>query len=75
MDLDVSKEEFLIKFGETLKRKRLEANLSYREFAQRCNVDFSDISKIEKGHINIKLSTVLELAKGLEIHPKEFFDY
>ena len=43
--------------------------------AQHCNIDYSDISKIEKGKINIQLLTVFELAKGLNIHPKELFDF
>lgn len=74
MDQEVSKEEFLKKFGEKLKNLRTEKKLSYRQLAQRCDIDYSHISKIEKGERNIQLSTVLELAKGLEINPKLFFE-
>jgi len=28
--------------------------------AQRCNIDYSDISKIEKGKVNIQVTTVVE---------------
>lgn len=75
MDIDTSKEEFLIVFGKNLKRLRLERKFSYRELAKRCDIDFSDISKTEKGERNIQLSTVLELAKGLEIEPHELFNF
>jgi len=43
--------------------------------AERCDVDSSDISKIEKGKVDIQLKTILELAKGLNKHPKELFDF
>ena len=49
--------------------------LSLRVLAQRCNLDFSDIGKYERGEINLQLSTVHELAEGLEVHPKELFDF
>ena len=75
MAKEISKEDFLKVFGNNLKETRLEKNLSYRQLAQRCDIDYSHISRIEKGEINIQLSTVLELAKGLEIHPQELFGF
>ena len=73
MDFDFTKEEFLKIFGRKVHSLRKEKKFSYRELAKRCDIDFSDISKIEKGERNIQLSTVLELAKGLEVHPQELF--
>jgi transcriptional regulator with XRE-family HTH domain len=67
------KNEFLHLFGKRLEYFRKEQNLSFRQLAQNCNLDHSDIRKIEKGKRNIQLSTILELAKGLGIHPKELF--
>ncbi len=74
MNIELSNEEFLIKFGERLKKLRIFKKLSYRQMAQRCDLDYSYISKIEKGQHNIQLTTVLELSKGLNILPKELFD-
>lgn len=71
----LTKEKFLILFGQQLKKLRKEKKLSYRELAQRCNVDFSDLSKIEKGQIKIQLPTIYELSVGLEVHPKDLFDF
>lgn len=68
-------ELFLKVFGKRVTELRKSKNLSYRKLAQRCNVDYSDISKIEKGLIKIQLPTILELAKGLEVHPKDLFDF
>ena len=66
---------FLKKFGKRVAELRKSKDLSYRKLAQRCNIDYSDISKIEKGLIKIQLPTILELAKGLEVHPKELFNF
>ncbi|WP_461790906.1 helix-turn-helix domain-containing protein [Pedobacter sp.] len=38
-------------------------------------INDSKISKIENGKFNIKLSTIIELAKGLGIEPKELLDF
>ncbi len=69
------KTEFQVIFGKHIEKLRTAQNLSYRQLAQRCDIDFSNISKIEKGEINIQLSTVLQLAKGLSVTPKELFDF
>lgn len=61
--------------GLQIEKFRKEKGLSYRQLAQRCDVDHSNISKIEKGEIDIRISTLLELSKGLEKHPKELLDF
>ncbi|RYZ83812.1 MAG: XRE family transcriptional regulator [Moraxellaceae bacterium] len=71
----MSKEEFLIEFGKQVEARRKALNLSYRQLAQRCDIDSSDISKIEKGQKRIQLTTVFEICKGLDIHPRELFDF
>lgn len=71
----MGKTKFLIDFGKQVEEKRKALNLSYRQLAQRCDVDYSDLSKIEKGQIKIRLTTVYELCKGLGIQPKDLFDF
>ncbi len=66
---------YIEKFGENVLKRRTELKLSYRQLAQKCDVDFSAISKIEKGQKSLEFHTIIELAKGLEIHPKELFDF
>tara|TARA_R110002050_G_scaffold54303_1_gene122899 strand:+ start:344 stop:625 length:282 start_codon:yes stop_codon:yes gene_type:complete len=75
MNEEADKDEFKKLFGENLKKIRKTKNLSFRKLAIRCNIDYSDISKIEKGKRNIQLSTIFELAKALSVHPKELFDF
>lgn len=71
---ELGKDEFKALFGRNLKRLRESKNLSFRKLAQRCDIDYSNLNKIEKGKINISLSTILELSKGLDVHPRELFN-
>ena len=68
-------EDLQYKFGANLKKIRTEKTLSLRELAARCDLDDSNISKIENGKVNIQLSTIFELAKGLGVEPKELLDF
>lgn len=71
----MDKLEFRVAFGKRVEMFRKMQDLSYRELAQKCDVDHSNISKIEKGEVDIRISTVQELAKGLNVHPQELFDF
>ncbi|AZA49388.1 XRE family transcriptional regulator [Chryseobacterium carnipullorum] len=75
MTLTPEKIEFLKSFGKRIETLRNEKKLSLRQLSQNCDIDYSDISKIEKGLRNIQISTILELAKGLDIQPKQLFDF
>jgi len=70
-----NKDKLQILLGKRVSELRKEKKLSLRELAQRCDIDHSDISKYEKGEVNIKLTTIYELARGLDVHPKELFDF
>lgn len=71
----ITKDEFKNLFGAQLQKLRTKKDLSLRGLAQRCDIDHSDIGKIENGQINIQLGTIMELSKGLNVHPKELFDF
>lgn len=75
MDSEYKKEDFLLLVGKQIDKIRMKKGFSYGKIAKGCNIDSSDISKIAKGQVNIMLSSVLELSKGLDIHPKELFDF
>lgn len=66
----------LRKFGKHLAALRKEKQISLRKLAEACNdLDHSRIAKIEKGEVNITISTMVELAKGLGVEPKMLMDY
>lgn len=66
---------FLKGFGKRIQELREGKQLSLRQLAQNCEIDYSDIGKIEKGLRNIQMSTILELSKGLDITPQELFNF
>ena len=61
----------LKRLGIAIKKLREAKKLSLRELSYACDIDNSKISKIEKGQINITFTTILQLAKALEVHPTE----
>jgi len=65
----------LKEFGENLRKLRKEKGLSLREMSYACSIDNSKIAKIEKGKINITLTTLLQLAVALDVHPSFLLDY
>ena len=69
------KEDFLLQFGANFGKIRLSKNLSFRSLSHKCDLDYADLNKIERGKRNITLSTIIELAKGLDIHPRELFNF
>ena len=69
------KKNFLTIFGKQIDSIREDKGFSYERISQGCNIDASDISKIDKGRVNIMLSSIMEISKGLEIHPKDLFDF
>lgn len=75
MAFEIDKTEFLIKFGKQIQKLKTDKNLILRQLAQNCEIDYNNISKIEKGERNIQMSMILELAKGLNKHPKKLFDF
>lgn len=64
----------LDKFGAHLARIREEKGLSQRALSARCEVDFAKISKLENGKANLVITTLVELAEGLGVHPKELLN-
>ena len=58
-----------------LKKIREAKKLSLRELETKCDLDFSQISKIENGRWDSQLSTIFELAKGLGVSPKDLLDF
>lgn len=64
-----------LKFGKNLQKIRESKKLSLLKLSYNCSIDESKISKIEHGKHNITLATIIELANGLEIHPKKLLEF
>jgi transcriptional regulator with XRE-family HTH domain len=62
-------------FGAHLRKTRLEKGFGMREFALHADVEYSQLSKIERGVSNPTISTVLALAEALGIPHTELFNF
>lgn len=62
-------------FGAHLKKVRESKGYSLLDLDYRCELNESNISKIENGKFDIRLSTIFELAKGLGVEAKELLDF
>lgn len=65
----------MIAFGNHLREMRKKQGYSQEELANNADVELSQISRIERGVINTSLSQILQIAKALNVHPKELFDF
>jgi transcriptional regulator with XRE-family HTH domain len=69
------KKERLKKFGKNLREIREKRGYSLRSLSHECNIDWSDIGKIERGETDIKLSTLWELADALQVSYAELVTF
>lgn len=65
----------LKKFGEVVREKRLEQNLSQEQLAQAANLHRTYIGMIERAEKNVTLSNIAKIASALNIEIKDFFDH
>lgn len=66
---------FLKEFGKKVKSERESKNLTLQDMEFHRGIDFSDFNKIEQGKTNITFRTLLKIAKGLKVHPKELMNF
>ncbi len=67
MNIDMTKDELLKKFGLNVKFARMRKNLTQEQLAEMMDIHWTYVAKIETGRINMSLGKVLELAKVLNI--------
>lgn len=56
------------------KVKSVKGETPYSVIASRCNIHSGKISDIANNKIDCQITSFIELAKGLRIHPKELLD-
>jgi transcriptional regulator with XRE-family HTH domain len=61
-------------FGERLREVRLSKGFTQERLAYSADLEFSQISRIERGIINTSISQVFQIAAALGVAPKELFE-
>lgn len=68
-------EAFCKAFGKHLRKLREGKGVSMRSLAHAADMEYSQLSKIERGVINTTISTVYAIAAALEIPVIDLFDF
>lgn len=56
------------------KIKILKGEVAYETLSEKCNLTAARISDVANNRIDCRLSTLIEIATALRIHPKEIMD-
>ncbi|MGO3184532.1 MAG: helix-turn-helix domain-containing protein [Aequorivita sp.] len=75
MDDSEALNEFLVKFGEKVKKERESKGLTLDDLEFHSSIDSSDINKIELGQRNITMKSLLKIANGLKVNPQELLNF
>jgi len=70
-----TKNDFLIKFGKHIKQLRKARGLSQSELAERCRSNIKKIGRTERGEYDFKISSLIVLAKGLDLSIPELLNF
>lgn len=63
-----------IKFGNQVKKLRLERGLSQEKLALEANLDRTYIPSIEKGERNVSITVIEKIAKALKVKITDLFN-
>lgn len=68
-------QDYIDAFGRNIRKLRMAKGLTMTELANLCDVEYRQISDVELGKISTSLATIYQIAQGLEISPKDLFDF
>lgn len=66
--------EYLVLIGNNISKIRKQNKLTSKELGFRCDMEKSNLIAIEKGRVNVTVSTLVKIAQALEIELKELFE-
>jgi transcriptional regulator with XRE-family HTH domain len=64
-----------VKLGEHIRLLREEKGLSVRQFALQAGLEHPQLINIEKGRIDLKLSTIYKISNALDIELSKLFKF
>ena len=74
--MEIMKDNLLKRFGEHIKNLRVKSGLTQDDIVLNSNsINKATISDIENGKKNLSITTLIDLAKGMNKHPKELLDF
>jgi len=73
--MGMSDAEFQKSLGEKIGAIRLEKDLSVRKLALLADMEHHQLLKVEKGSVDIRLSTLRKLATALAVRERDLLDF
>lgn len=73
--INVRDEKYLRDFGKRLRQLRLKKGITQEILSEEAGIGKNQVGLIERGQINVTISTIKKLAKNLGVHPKELLDF
>ncbi|MDP5199143.1 helix-turn-helix domain-containing protein [Flavobacterium sp. DG2-3] len=73
--MNISEETYIINLGIHIRQLREKKDLSQQDLADDSGMTKSQIARIETAKINTSVKTLVKIAKGLDIEPKELLDF
>lgn len=61
----------LVEVGNKIREVRLSKNISQESLANECEIDYSQVNRMELGKVNFSISYLYRIAKALNVDPKE----
>ncbi|MEG1388636.1 MAG: helix-turn-helix transcriptional regulator [Algoriella sp.] len=71
----MDKEEVFKIVGGKIREERLRQNITITEFADRLDIEYNNLIRIEKGRTNPTLGTLYNICKNLKIPLKQIMDF
>jgi len=71
----LDEKEFLIAFGQNLKKIRKEKGFTQEQLAIDLDIEISQISRIERGVINTSVGNVNAIARVLRVEYSDLFNF
>jgi transcriptional regulator with XRE-family HTH domain len=60
---------FLKQIGEKIRQIRTSKDISIEALANECEIDYSQVNRMELGKVNFSISFLLLIADALKVHP------
>ncbi|AMA49978.1 helix-turn-helix domain-containing protein [Flavobacterium covae] len=71
----MNKKEFQIALGQRIRELREKKNLSQTELGHRCEIDRSNMNRIEAGNTNPSSYLVYKIAQKIEVDLSELYNF
>ena len=63
-----------MRVGLRIREIRTSKKISHENLAYECEIDYSQINRMELGKVNFNLSNLYKIAKALNVNPKDLLD-